>query len=240
MTRQDASGNPPGGLSSRKRGLPGSRLSEAGRSEAHTQPSRRRTKESIEAGKLADFVVLVARHYDDLARRDSQDAGTNDGSRWRDRVSGAMMFLALLLSPDRDRRQGACVALDCDHGLRSSRTAQAYSSTSKSEMVPKSRQWCSAAKRPNGSIAAGRFGRCSTSGFENPDQFRVLVPDAGDYVLLLDNRLEGRFPAEVSLKLEIDHIRTTRRCATFRPSSAARHGRSEPVVLRRGGRLLGR
>ena len=37
------------------------------------------------------------------------------------------------------------------------------------------------------------------------DQFRVLVPDAGDYVLLLDNRLEGRFPTEVSLRFDISH-----------------------------------
>jgi hypothetical protein len=43
------------------------------------------------------------------------------------------------------------------------------------------------------------------SGFEKSDQFRVFIPDAGDYVLLLDNRLEGRFPTQVSLRLEMTH-----------------------------------
>ena len=37
------------------------------------------------------------------------------------------------------------------------------------------------------------------------EQFRVLIPDAGDYVLVLDNRLEGRFPTQVSLRLEMTH-----------------------------------
>jgi hypothetical protein len=41
------------------------------------------------------------------------------------------------------------------------------------------------------------------SGFEKSDQFRVFVPDAGDYVLVLDNRIEARFPAEVSLRVEL-------------------------------------
>jgi hypothetical protein len=45
-----------------------------------------------------------------------------------------------------------------------------------------------------------------SSGFLQSDQFRVLVPDAGDYVLLLDNRLNERFPAEVALKFELTHI----------------------------------
>ncbi len=44
-----------------------------------------------------------------------------------------------------------------------------------------------------------------TSGFERSGQFRVLIPDAGDYVLVLDNRLEGRFPTQVSLRLEMTH-----------------------------------
>jgi hypothetical protein len=44
-----------------------------------------------------------------------------------------------------------------------------------------------------------------SSGFTTSDQFRVRVPDAGDYVLLLDNRLEERFPAEVALRLELTH-----------------------------------
>jgi hypothetical protein len=42
-----------------------------------------------------------------------------------------------------------------------------------------------------------------TSGFTKSGDHRVLVPDAGDYVLLLDNRLEGRFPTEVSLKFDV-------------------------------------
>jgi hypothetical protein len=44
-----------------------------------------------------------------------------------------------------------------------------------------------------------------TSGFEESGDYRVLIPDAGDYVLLLDNRLEGRFPTEVSLRFDISH-----------------------------------
>ena len=44
-----------------------------------------------------------------------------------------------------------------------------------------------------------------TSGFERSGQFRVLIPDAGEYVLVLDNRLEGRFPTQVSLHLEMTH-----------------------------------
>ncbi|HYI95595.1 MAG TPA: hypothetical protein VEX68_18790 [Bryobacteraceae bacterium] len=44
-----------------------------------------------------------------------------------------------------------------------------------------------------------------TSGFEKSEQFRVLIPDAGDYVLILDNRLEARFPTQVSLRLEMTH-----------------------------------
>jgi hypothetical protein len=45
-----------------------------------------------------------------------------------------------------------------------------------------------------------------SSGLVQSDQFRVLMPDTGDYVLLLDNRLNERFPAEVALKLELTHI----------------------------------
>ena len=44
-----------------------------------------------------------------------------------------------------------------------------------------------------------------SSGFTTSDQFRVVVSDAGDYVLLLDNRLEERFPAEVALRLDLTH-----------------------------------
>lgn len=43
------------------------------------------------------------------------------------------------------------------------------------------------------------------TGFERSAEHRVLVPDAGDYVLMLDNRLEGRFPSEVALKFEVTH-----------------------------------
>lgn len=44
-----------------------------------------------------------------------------------------------------------------------------------------------------------------TSGFKGSGDYRILVPDAGEYVLLLDNRLEGRFPTEVSLKFDVTH-----------------------------------
>ena len=44
-----------------------------------------------------------------------------------------------------------------------------------------------------------------TSGFESSGSHRVLVPDAGDYVLVLDNRLEGRFPTEVSVRFDVSH-----------------------------------
>jgi hypothetical protein len=44
-----------------------------------------------------------------------------------------------------------------------------------------------------------------SSGFETGAKFHVFVAEAGDYVLLLDNRLEGRFPAEVGLQFEITH-----------------------------------
>jgi hypothetical protein len=45
-----------------------------------------------------------------------------------------------------------------------------------------------------------------SSGFVQSDQFRVLMRDTGDYVLLLDNRLNERFPAEVALKIELTNI----------------------------------
>jgi hypothetical protein len=47
------------------------------------------------------------------------------------------------------------------------------------------------------------------SGFEKSDEFRVFVPDAGDYVLVLDNRIEARFPAEVSLRVELSVPKNT-------------------------------
>lgn len=43
------------------------------------------------------------------------------------------------------------------------------------------------------------------SGFQKSNRFRVYVPDAGDYVLLLDNRLEGRFAAKVDVRIEMTH-----------------------------------
>ena len=45
-----------------------------------------------------------------------------------------------------------------------------------------------------------------SSGFETSTKFHVLIPEAGDYVLLLDNRLESRFPAEVGLSFELTHL----------------------------------
>lgn len=43
------------------------------------------------------------------------------------------------------------------------------------------------------------------TGFERSADHRVYVPDAGDYVLMLDNRLEGRFATEVALKFDVSH-----------------------------------
>jgi hypothetical protein len=43
------------------------------------------------------------------------------------------------------------------------------------------------------------------TGFEESMRFRVMAPDAGDYVLMLDNRLEGRWPAEVELRIELSN-----------------------------------
>lgn len=41
------------------------------------------------------------------------------------------------------------------------------------------------------------------SGFETSGRFRHRVYEAGDYVLVLDNRIEARKPAVVSLRLEL-------------------------------------
>ena len=41
------------------------------------------------------------------------------------------------------------------------------------------------------------------TGFERSARFRYRVVEAGEYVLVLDNRLEGRRPAEVSLRIEL-------------------------------------
>lgn len=63
---------------------------------------------------------------------------------------------------------------------------------------------------------AERFNRAKSirplfqSGFVESDQFRVLVPDAGSYVLLLDNRLEAKLPASVHLRLEMSHANDVR------------------------------
>jgi hypothetical protein len=49
-----------------------------------------------------------------------------------------------------------------------------------------------------------------TSGFEQSGNYRIAIPDAGDYVLLLDNRLEGRFPTEVLLRFDISNAADVR------------------------------
>jgi hypothetical protein len=41
------------------------------------------------------------------------------------------------------------------------------------------------------------------TGLETSARFRQRIPDAGDYILVLDNRLEGRSPAEVALRIEL-------------------------------------
>src|SRR5262245_2118784 len=43
------------------------------------------------------------------------------------------------------------------------------------------------------------------SGFVKSDSFHVFVPEAGDYVLLLDNRLEGRHPTPVKLRFDLSY-----------------------------------
>jgi hypothetical protein len=40
------------------------------------------------------------------------------------------------------------------------------------------------------------------TGFERSARFRAYVAEAGDYVLLLDNRLEGRYAADVRVRIE--------------------------------------
>lgn len=47
-----------------------------------------------------------------------------------------------------------------------------------------------------------------SSGYEKSHSFRVRVEDAGQYVLLLDNRLNGRSGVEVALRLEVTHPRS--------------------------------
>ena len=41
------------------------------------------------------------------------------------------------------------------------------------------------------------------SGMEASARFRQRVYEAGDYILILDNRLEGKSPAEVALRIEL-------------------------------------
>ena len=72
------------------------------------------------------------------------------------------------------------------------------------------------------------------SGFEKSDQFRVFVPDAGDYVLVLDNRIEARFPAEVSLRVELNAPHDTPGENRSSGAQAGNH-RAQSAVLRRGG-----
>jgi hypothetical protein len=47
------------------------------------------------------------------------------------------------------------------------------------------------------------------TGFETSARFRYRVSETGDYILLLDNRLEGGRPAEVSLRVELTSARST-------------------------------
>lgn len=46
-----------------------------------------------------------------------------------------------------------------------------------------------------------------SSGFESKARFRTYVRDAGDYVLILDNRLETRRPSHVDFRLELTNPR---------------------------------
>ena len=76
------------------------------------------------------------------------------------------------------------------------------------------------------------------SGFEKSGQFRVFVPDAGHYVLVLDNRIEARFPAEVSLRVELNAPHDTQ-VRTVPPERRTGNHRAQPAVLRGGGCVLG-
>src|SRR3982751_496377 len=46
------------------------------------------------------------------------------------------------------------------------------------------------------------FGPVFASGFQSEGHFRTVVHEAGDYVLLLDNRIDARGPAVVEVTLE--------------------------------------
>jgi len=41
------------------------------------------------------------------------------------------------------------------------------------------------------------------SGYQTEGRFRCEVMQSGDYILLLDNRMEGRKPAEVTVKIHV-------------------------------------
>jgi hypothetical protein len=47
------------------------------------------------------------------------------------------------------------------------------------------------------------------TGVETSARFRQRVPDAGDYVLILDNRLEGKSAAQVALRIELSSPNST-------------------------------
>lgn len=42
-----------------------------------------------------------------------------------------------------------------------------------------------------------------STGFRSQGDFRLRIAEAGSYVLILDNRIDARAPADVNLKLEI-------------------------------------
>ena len=45
------------------------------------------------------------------------------------------------------------------------------------------------------------------TGFEKSARFRYRVADAGEYILVLDNRLESRWPTQGSLRIEVTSVR---------------------------------
>jgi len=47
------------------------------------------------------------------------------------------------------------------------------------------------------------------TGFETSARFRYRIDETGEYILLLDNRLQSRWPAEVSLRVELTSARST-------------------------------
>ena len=46
----------------------------------------------------------------------------------------------------------------------------------------------------------------AASAYLREGRLRIPIPEAGDYVLILDNRLEGRAPVDVEVKVDISSL----------------------------------